>query len=81
MKQEDHQYNCFMVYVTNLFVATKHDIDDFPYWNTNEDDMNKDSLPIWTTHMRDWEWSDIKERYLQRKIVVYTVEMMYVVTR
>lgn len=81
MKQEDHQYNCFMVYATNLFFATKHDIDGLPEWNTRHDMNEDDEDDIWTTQMHDWEWSDVEERYLQRKIVVYTVEMMYVVTR
>ncbi|KAL2921553.1 Disease resistance protein RPP8 [Bienertia sinuspersici] len=60
VKQEDHQYNCFMVYVADLFLATKHDIDDLPVFNSEmyADDV---SLPNWDTSMNDWEWTDIQE--------------------
>nr|BAM64838.1 hypothetical protein [Beta vulgaris] len=61
VKQEDHQYNCFMVYATNLFFATKHDIDGLPEWNTRHDMNEDDEDDIWTTQMHDWEWSDVEE--------------------
>ena len=45
--QDQVYYNCFMVYVADLYLATQVDID---------------GLPLWDAQMGHWKFSDLAER-------------------
>lgn len=47
VKRDQVYYNCFMVYVADLYLATQVDID---------------GLPLWNAQMGHWKFSDLAER-------------------
>lgn len=63
MKEEDNQYNCFMVYATDLSLAAEHDIDGLPVWNTGHEIDETTSYLYSSTSKLQWKWTEIEERY------------------
>ncbi|KNA24581.1 hypothetical protein SOVF_014470 isoform B [Spinacia oleracea] len=62
LKEEDNQYNCFMVYATDLSLAAEHDIDGLPVWNTGHEIDETTSYLYSSTSKLQWKWTEIEER-------------------
>ncbi|KMT06540.1 hypothetical protein BVRB_7g157130 isoform B [Beta vulgaris subsp. vulgaris] len=62
MKQEDHQYNCFMLYVTDLLPPEEPDIDALPEYNDYLTFLNSTFRTSEPPYMSDWEWTYMEER-------------------